>query len=98
MLDLFNTYVQSILNYGCEILGFIKADNIEIVRKNFCKRILGVKTATNSLLVYAELGRFPLCIHRYIRIIKYWLNLYNKKSGYCLLQAVLRNQRQDTLN
>ena len=98
MLDLFDTYVQSILNYGCEIWGFIKADNIEIVHKKFCKRILGVKTATNNLLVYAELGRFPLYIHRYIRIIKYWLNLYNKKSGNCLLQAVLRNQRQDTLH
>ena len=43
--------------------------------------LLGVKTATNNLLVYAELGTFPLYIHRHIRIIKYWLNLYNKKSG-----------------
>ena len=98
MLDLFDTYVQSILNYGCEIWGFIKADNIEIVHKKICKRILCVKNATNNLLVYAKLGRFPLYIYRYIRIIKYWLNLYNKKSGFFLLQVVLRNQRQDTLN
>ena len=40
MLNLFDTYVQSILNYGCEIWGFIKADNIEIVHINFCKRKL----------------------------------------------------------
>ena len=78
--------------------GVLLKQIILILFIKFCKRILGVKTVTNNLLVYAELGRFPLYIHRYIRIIKYWLNLYNKKSGNCLLQAVLRNQRQDTLH
>ena len=33
-------------------------------------------------------------IKRYIRIIKYWLNLYDKKTNNCILQTVLSNQRQ----
>ena len=43
MLDLFDTYVQSILNYCCEIWGFIKADNIEIVHKKIVKEYFVLK-------------------------------------------------------
>ena len=67
----------------------------QIILKLFiknCKKILGVKTVTNNLLVFSEY------IQRYIRIIKYWLNLYNKTSENCVLQTVLRNQKQKTLS
>ena len=80
MHNLFDTYVLSVLNYGCEIWGYIKAENVERVHRKFCKRLLGVKNSTNNLAVYSELGRFPLYIKRHTRIIKYWLQLFNEKK------------------
>ena len=53
MRNLFDTYVLSVLNYGCEIWGNIKGENVERVHRNFCKYLLGVK---NYLAVYLELG------------------------------------------
>ena len=42
-----------------KIWGFIKADYIEIVHKIICRRIIGVKTATNSLYLYSRVGKIP---------------------------------------
>ncbi len=43
MLDLFDTYLAPILNYGSELWGTNKAPEIERVHTSFIKRILGVK-------------------------------------------------------
>ena len=59
---IFDTYVLSVLKYGCGILGYIKAENVERVHRKFYTRLLGVKNRTNNLAVYSELGRFPLYI------------------------------------
>jgi len=93
MLNLFNAYVSSILNYNCEVWGFMKAENIERVHRKFCKRILNVKMSTNSLSLYAEVGRFPLYLDRYVRIVKYFLKLYTVKEGNCILKHILLSQR-----
>ena len=70
-LNLFDSLVASVLNYGSEIWGFMQADYIERVHRKFCKYLLNVKTSTNNYAVYNELGRYPLVIERYIRIVKY---------------------------
>ena len=75
MMDLFDKYIGAILNYSCEVWGFHSARDIEQVQLCFCKRILGVKKSTQNDFVYGELGRFPMIIHRYTRIIKYWLKI-----------------------
>lgn len=95
LLNLFDSYVLSILNYGCEIWGMSKAENIERVHRKFCKWILNVKMSTNSLALYSELGRFPLYIERYIRAIKYWLKLYNEKNNNCILNTIIQRQRNE---
>ena len=77
-------------------LGFSKAENIERVHRKFCKWLVKVKQSTNSLAMYAELGRFPLFIKRHARIIQYWLNLHHAKQRNQILQSALRNQ-QNTL-
>ena len=41
----------------------------------FCKRILGVKLSTSNAGIYGELGRYPLYIARYTRIVKYWFKI-----------------------
>ena len=75
IMDLFDKYIGAILNYSCEVWGFHSARDIEQVQLCFCKRILGVKKSTQNDFVYGELGRFPMIIHRYTRIIKYWLKI-----------------------
>ena len=96
MFSLFDSFVVSILNYGCEIWGFSKAENIERVHRKFCKWYLSVKMSTNNLSLYGELGRFPLYIGRQIRIIKYWLNLYQTKHENCILRTLNAKLRHET--
>ena len=69
MSNLFDLFVVSILNYGCEIWGFSNATNIERVHRKYCKWHLNVKMSTSNLSLYGELGRFPLFIGRQVRII-----------------------------
>ena len=45
---------------------------LEKLHLKFCKTILGVRQSTCNAAVYGELGRYPLYINRYLRIIKYW--------------------------
>ena len=73
--QLFDAFVGSILSYGCETWGFSKSKAIERVHLKFCKRILHVKSSTSNAGVYGELGRYPMYIIRYTRIIRYWCNI-----------------------
>ena len=61
LLSLFDIYVKSIVNYGCEVCGF----HIETLHLSFLKRVLKVRKSTSNYMVYFELGRFPLYINRY---------------------------------
>ena len=74
-LELFDKLITPILCYGCEVWGFCRADKIEKIHLQFCKRLLKVKTSTQNDTIYGELGRFPLQLIRYKRIIKYWLKI-----------------------
>ena len=56
-------------------MGFDKAKDIERVHLKFCKYIFKMKTSTLNEIVYGEVGRYPLFIERYKRIVKYWLHI-----------------------
>ena len=75
ILDLFDKLISPILNYGSEVWGFAKADNIERVHLQFCKKLLSVKQCTQNDFVYGELGRCSFQLTRYRNIIKYWLKI-----------------------
>ena len=75
LIQLFDAFVGSILNYSCEVNGFSKNKNLERIHLKFCKRILNVKNSTSNMGVYGELGRYPLFINRYSRIVKYWCKI-----------------------
>ena len=75
LCQLFDAFVGSILLYTSEILGFSKS--IKRVHLKFCKRLLNVRLNTCTAGVYGELGRYPLYISRYNRIIKYWCKVVN---------------------
>ena len=62
------------MNYSAEVWGFCKADKIETVHLQFCKRLLGVKQSSQNDIIYGELGRTSFQLKkRYLMIIKYWL-------------------------
>ena len=71
----FDAFVGSILSYGCETWEFSKSKEIERIHLKFCKRILNVISSTSNAGVNGELGRYPLYITHYIRIIRYWCKL-----------------------
>jgi hypothetical protein len=77
MLQLFDSFVGSTLNYACEVWGNSKSKSLESIHLKFCKTLLRVKRSTPSMAVYGDLGRYPLYINRYVRIIGYWLKLVN---------------------
>lgn len=84
MLSVFNTYVNSVFYYGCEIWGANKAMAVEKVQLDFCKRLLNVKNSTTNAMVYCELDVYPLIVMRKYRIIKYWYKLLNTNN--CILE------------
>ena len=91
MIKLFDALVTPILNYGCEIWGFSNVIKLDCVHRKFCKWLLNVKTTTNTLSVYGELGRFPLIIERQIRAVKYWFKLCNTDTTNCILRTVYKD-------
>ena len=74
-LELFDKLVAPIINYSAEVWGFCKADKIETVHLQFCKRLLGVKQCSQNDFIYGELGRTSFQTKRYLMIIKYWLKI-----------------------
>ncbi len=88
-LSIFDTYVNSVMSYACEIWGFHPSSDVEKVHLSFCKNILGVHKKTSNDMIYAELGRYPLNIIRKFRIFKYWMKLVN--SDNCILKNCYEN-------
>lgn len=74
-LKLFDAMISPILNYGCEVWGFHRAQDIERVQLKFLKQILSVRQQTCNAAVYGELARFPLSLFRKIRIIRFWYKI-----------------------
>jgi hypothetical protein len=54
LLSLFDTYVSSILNYGFEVWGYHKADDVERVHISYLKRILKVRKSAVNYMVYCK--------------------------------------------
>ena len=91
--DLFYTYVASILSYRCKLWFFL-----ERIHRKFIKWLLILKPSTHSYALYAEVGRFPLYICRYQRIIKYFLNRFTKNVNNCIFNTATVNQIQRVNN
>ena len=85
----------SILGYSCETWGKNKSKEIERIHLKFCKRILCVNNRSCNMAVYGELGRYPLYITRYIRIVKYWFKIMPSDN---IIQNVYNDAYVDYLN
>ena len=90
-MQLFDTFVGSIINYACPVWGFTKSKDLAQIHLKYCKWILGVKNRTCNAAVYGELGRYPIYISRYVQIIKYWLKLMDTDN--IILQRVCQDAK-----
>ena len=70
-LKLFDSMILPILTYGCEVWGFGDLSVIEKVHTDFMKRILNVKRSTPHVMLYGELGRYPVILTIQNRIINF---------------------------
>ena len=80
-LDLFDKLMSPILNYACEIWGFVQANSIERVHLQFCKKLLEVKKTTQNDVIYAYLGRTSYQVKRCLFISKYLFRLLPSQNN-----------------
>ena len=89
--DLFDKILKPILLYGYEIWGFSNLNLIERLHLKFCKYVLCVCKSTPNVMVYGELGRYPLSISVKVRMLTCWENVINcntsKLTGILYLLA-----------
>ena len=80
-LCLFDKLVLPILTYNCEVWGYENTSLTENLHLKFLKYILKLKNSTPTIMIYGELGRYPLYIEIMGRILGYWLRLINSKPS-----------------
>ena len=80
-VDLFNKIVKPILLYGCEVWGFSNTDALEKVQLKFYKLLLGLKSTTNSSMIYGELGIYPVNLDIKLRMVSYWARILHGKDN-----------------
>ena len=89
MINLFDSFVASILYYSSEVWGFMTSEVIERLHRKFLRKLLNVKTTTSNSGIYGEFGRFPLHINIKCRKVKYFIKLFIDKKENCILQTVM---------
>ena len=89
MINLFDSFVASILYYSSEVWGFMTSEVIERLHRKFLRKLLNVKTTTSNSGIYGEFGRYPLYINIKCRIVKYFIKLFIDKIENCILQTVM---------
>ena len=79
-LQLFDSMVIPILLYGSEVTGFEKHDILERLCIQYYKIVLKVKKTTPNLMLYGELGRFPISVLIKSRMIGFWQRIVKGKQ------------------
>ena len=80
IFELFDCLLKPKLLYGCEIWGNGSYKSLELYHTRFIKKTLDIKSTTNTSMIYAETGRFPLASDINLEIIKYWLNIVRMEN------------------
>ena len=80
-IKLFDNTVLPILTYACEVWGFGDLTMIDKVQTDFFKHILHVKNSTPHIMLYGELGRFPISLIIKQRMVKFWEKLVSDRTG-----------------
>lgn len=75
------------------IWGFTKSKQLETLHLKFCKTLLGVRRSSCNVAIYGELGRYPLYINIYIRIVKYCYKIC--KSEHLIIKTIVDSSISD---
>lgn len=93
LFKLFDACVSPILFYGVEVWGYENLDIIEKVHTKFMKIILKVSKFAHNTCLYGEVGRFPLYIAAYQRMLGFWFRTMkgNEKKLSNIMYKILVN-------
>ena len=102
-LNLFDSLVQPILLYGCDIWGShcLKNNNkvLTLVNK-FYKTLIGAKSRCSNTGVLSELGRYPIEINIAKSMTKFWFRLISlpksRLSSHCYWTLYKINDLNDS--
>lgn len=96
-MRLFDALVRPVMLYGIEVWGphlLGQSDaQFERVHRSFLRRLLGVRESTPSVVVLAELGRYPLMVLATVQVCKYWNRLVAMGSSRLVHLAFLESVR-----
>jgi hypothetical protein len=82
-LKLFDSLIEPILLYSCEIWRFENLAILEKIHLQFLKKMLSVRSSTPSFMVYGETGRYPLEIKSKLRVLNIWVKLLQYEDKLC---------------
>ena len=60
---------------------------VEKIYLKFLKRTLNVKMSTNTSMIYAETGRYPLTIDIKVSMIKQWIKIIHSSEDRLIRQV-----------
>jgi hypothetical protein len=96
MADLFDTITAGAGSYGCEIWStpfltgwHLRDCTLQRFQATVYKQALKVPRSTSNLLVFMEMGRYPMQIQWLQRTLRYWNKLVANKANSELLDFVL---------
>ena len=72
-IEVFNTLIKPIILYGSEVYGINCVKSLETFYLQFLKRALCVKRSTNTCMVLAETGQYPLTVDIQLNMVKLWI-------------------------
>lgn len=99
-LKLFETLIQPIITYCCEIWGSSIIENednncLEVFHSQFCKQILGLNKMACNSAAKAELGRYPIVTSIIPRLLKFYAHLHSSENEI-LKNCIIWQQQQLT--
>ena len=97
-LQIFDSMVVPILLYSSEVTGFENPEILERICLQFYKIILIVKKTTPNVMLYGELGRYPINILCKSRMVGFWQPIINGKHdkiAYKFYKSLLEMHQRD---
>ena len=96
MADLFDTITAAAGSYGCEVWStpfltgwHLRDCTLQRFQATVYKQALKLPRSTSNLLVFLEMGRYPMQIQWLQRTLSYWNKLVANKAESELLDFVL---------
>ena len=74
------TLVRPIAEYGAEVWGEERWEEMEKIQREMGKRILGLKASTNNEVVRGEMGWWRMKARKDMLRLRYWRKVINMKQ------------------